>query len=79
MTAKEQAERIVMDYMKKLGSSGSFVVKLGSMSVAKQLTHYTVDKIIEELRLHIADCYNGLERKEFWKEVKRNIDDAYKD
>ena len=77
MTPRETAERIVMDYLKKMGGGGSFLPKVGNMASAKQLAHYTVDKIIEELRLYGQDCFKGIERREFYIQVKKNIDGAF--
>lgn len=77
MTPRETAERIVMDYLKKMGGGGGFLPKVGNMSSAKTLAHYTVDKIIEELRLYGQDCFKGIERREFWIQVKKNIDGAF--
>lgn len=79
MTPKETAERIVMDHLMKLGGSGGLLPKLGNMDLAKQLAHYTVLKLTEELRVHIQDCYSGVDRLNYWKEVKRNIDNAFED
>lgn len=77
MTPKEAAERIVMDHLKKLGGSGGLLPKLSNMGLAKQLAHTSVLKMIDELRVHFQNCYEGIERLEYWKEVKRNIDDAF--
>lgn len=79
MTPKETAERLVIDHLKKLGGGGGLLPKYDNMGKAKEYAHYLVSKIIEELRLHIQDCYSGVDRIEYWKEVKRNIDDAFKD
>jgi hypothetical protein len=49
------------------------------MALAKQLAHYTVLKLTEELRVHIQDCYSGVDRLHYWQEVKRNIDNAFED
>ena len=79
MEPREAAERIVMDYLKKMGGGGSFLPKVGNMAAAKQLAHYTVDKLVEELRLYEQDCYRGIERRQFWVDVKKNIDKAFED
>ena len=77
MGPRETAERIVMDYLKKMGGGGSFLPKMGNLAASKQLAHYTVDKMIEELRLYEQDCYRGVERRQFWVDVKKNIDSAF--
>ena len=79
MTPQETAERIVLDHLKQLGGSGGLIPKLGNMALAKQIAHYTVLKTIDELRVHFQNCYEGIERLEYWKEVKRNIDKAFED
>jgi hypothetical protein len=79
MTPKETAERIVMDYLKKMGGGGSFLPRSGNMTAAKQLAHYTVDKMIEELRMYGQDCFKGIERRLYWIDVKKNIDKAFED
>ncbi len=79
MTPQETAERIVMDHLKKLGGSGGLLPKLSNMRLAKQLAHISVLKITEELRIHFQNCYEGIERLEYWKQVKRNIDKAFED
>lgn len=79
MTPKETAERIVMDHLKQLGGSGGLIPKLSNMGLAKQLTHISVLRIIEEIRIHFQNCYEGIERLEYWKQVKRNIDKAFED
>jgi len=79
MTPQETAERIVLDHLKQLGGAGGLIPKLGNMALAKQIAHYTVFKIIDELRVHFQNCYEGIERLEYWKEVKRNIDKAFED
>jgi len=55
------------------------IPKQGNLSLAKKLSHFAANKIIEELRLHVQDCYSGVDRSQFWKDVKKHIDDAYKD
>ena len=77
MTPQETAERIVMDHLKKLGGSGCLLPKVSNMGLAKQLAHISVIKMIDELRVHFQNCYEGIERLEYWKEVKRNIDKAF--
>ena len=73
MNPRETAERIVMDFLKKLGGAGGLLPKLGNMALSKRCAHVTVDKILEELRVHMTDCYNGVDRRDYWKEVKKNI------
>jgi len=77
MTPKETAERIVLDHLKKLGGSGGLIPKYSNMGMAKELAEYTVMKLVEELRIHIQDCYSGVDRLEYWKEVKRQIKHAF--
>jgi hypothetical protein len=79
MTSRETAERIVMDHLKQLGGAGGLIPKLGNMALAKQLAHYTVLKLTEELRVHIQDCYSGVDRLNYWRDVKKNIDKAFED
>ena len=78
LTPKEQAERIVMDHLKTFKDRDR-VFMPNPMSRAKQLAHVTVMRIIEEIRVHFQNCYEGLERLEYWKEVKRNIDNTFED
>jgi hypothetical protein len=79
MTPRETAERIVLDHLKKLGGSGGLIPKYSNMGVAKQFAEYTIMKIVEELRIHVQDSYNGQERLEYWKEVKRQVKHAFSD
>jgi len=81
MTPKETAERIVMDYLKLLNTSGGLTgsVHPESMGKAKMYAHYVVNKIIEELRVNFQHDYTGIERLEHWKHVKKNIDNAFED
>lgn len=76
MTPKEQAERIVMDHLKTFKDRDRTFMA-SPLARAKQLAHVTVLKITEELRLHFQNCYEGIERLEYWKEVKRNIDKTF--
>lgn len=76
MTAKETAERIVMDYLKQLNVDRG-MIHPESMGKAKMYAHYVVNKIIEELRLNFQGTYSGVERYEYWKYVKANIDKAF--
>jgi hypothetical protein len=79
MTPQETAERIVMDHLKQLGGFGGLIPKVSNMGLAKQLAHISVLKITEELRIHFQNCYEGIERLDYWKEVKRNINKAFED
>lgn len=79
MTPKENAERIIMDYVKKLGVTPGLLPTLGNMGMAKRHAHYVVDKIIEEIRVHLMNCYEGIDRTDHWKQVKKEIDTAFED
>lgn len=76
MTPKEQAERMVMDHL-KIFKDRDRTFMANTVARAKQFTHVTVLKIIEEIRINFQNCYEGLERLEYWKEVKKNIDNAF--
>lgn len=81
MTPKETAERIVMDYLKQITTSGGMtgIVHKESMGKAKMYSHYVVNKIIEELRVNFQHSYTGIDRLDHWKQVKQNIDNAFED
>ena len=76
MTPKEQAERIVMDHLKTFKDRDRTFMP-SPIGRAKQHAHLTVLKMIDEIRVNFQNCYEGIERLEYWKEVKRNIDKTF--
>lgn len=47
-----------------------------AMKWAKRLTHKQVDGIINELMCHHQSCVSGINRLEYWKELKLFINEA---
>lgn len=67
MTPFEQAQRLIVKYIRIKGSGISY-------GKSKLFIHLLVDQIIEEIRVNHQSTYHGVERLEYWKQVKQEID-----
>lgn len=76
MTARETAERLVMDYLKQLDAEKG-MIHPDMVRKSKMHAHYVVNKIIEELRMNFQGANNGVERHIYWKYVKDNINEVF--